>query len=261
MSTSTVPRTAAVVAGAVILGAAFWLGSHTGGDASAATLVSTTATPSPSSGTATPSAAGITVTGESTVAGKPDTLRLNLAISTKADSVQSALGRANDAMGKVQSSLRRSGVSDKDLQTSSLDVQPSYTSPSSGQPSIDGYTVTEGVTAVLRDLGKAGQAIAGATKAGGNAVQVNGIQLDIADTSSLASAARDRAVANAKAKAEQFAKATGRELGAVVSLTESVTQQPPIAYSGAAVARDAAVPISAGSQDVGVSVTIVYAFR
>jgi uncharacterized protein YggE len=91
---------------------------------------------------------------------------------------------------------------------------------------------------------------------------VHGINLDIADTSKLAASARDRAVANAKAKAEQFAKAAGRGLGPVMSLTESVSTSPPIAYDTRAMAADAkAVPIATGSQDVTVSVTVVYAFR
>jgi uncharacterized protein YggE len=259
MTTSTVPRTAAVVAGAAILAAAFWLGSHT----SQASAVTDPPSPSAASPTGTGiTSTGITVTGESTAAGKPDTLRLDLSVSTKAGSVQGALREANDTMSKVQASLRSSGVADKDLQTSSLDIRPSYSSPERGTPTIDGYTVTEGVTALLRDLRKAGPAITDATKAGGNALQVNGIRLDIGDTSTLAKTARDRAVANAKTKAEQFAKATGRELGQVMSLTESVTKEPATDYGvSASAAKDSAVPIEAGSQDVAVKVTVVYAFR
>jgi uncharacterized protein YggE len=45
-----------------------------------------------------------------------------------------------------------------------------------------------------------------------------------------------------------------------VSVTESVTEPPPVAYDMRATAVDKAVPIQPGSQDVSVSVTVVYAF-
>jgi uncharacterized protein YggE len=96
-------------------------------------------------------------------------------------------------------------------------------------------------------------------------VQVNGISLDLEDNGKLLTAARDQAVANAKTKAEQYAKASGRNLGAVVSITETVADPPPVNYDlrAAAKATDSAspVPIQDGSEDVGVTVTVVYAFR
>jgi len=102
------------------------------------------------------------------------------------------------------------------------------------------------------------------TEAGGNAVQVNGISLDLEDNGKLLSTARDRAVANAKTKAEQYAKASGRDLGAVVSISETISDPPPVAYDVRAMAsKDSAspVPIQPGSENVGVTVTVVYAFR
>ncbi len=175
-----------------------------------------------------------------------------------------ALDAANSLTGRVQSSLTKHGVAAKDIQTSNLQVQPDYAYPQNGTPTIKGYTVSEGVTATLRDLGKAGAAISAATTAGGNAVQVNGISLDLEDNGKLLTTARDRAVANAKTKAEQYAKASGRDLGAVVSISETVADPPPVNYDmrAAAKAQDASpVPIQAGSEDVGVTVTVVYAFR
>jgi uncharacterized protein YggE len=262
MTASTLSRPAVVVAGAVLLGAAFWLGSHSGADASAATLPLTVTTgPAPtSSGAPAPSATGITVNGTAQVAGRPDTLRLDLSVSAKADSVGRALADANATMTQVQDQLRRSGVAAKDLQTSNLSVSPDYSYPPGGRQTITGYTVSEGLTATLRDLGRAGQAVTDVVRAGGDAVQVNGLHLDLADTSALVASARDRAVANARTKAEQYAKATGRRLGAVVSLTEAVSEPPPVAYDMRAAAADKAVPIAAGSQAVGVTVTVVYAF-
>ena len=257
-------RGAVAAATAVLLGAAFWVGSHSGREASATPLVSfpTATMPGPGGHAGSP---GITVTGTAEVAGRPDTLRLDLSVQTRGDTVAKALESANSITARVQSSLRKNGVAGKDIQTSNLQVQPEYSYPTNGgSPVVKGYTVSEGVTATLRDLGKSGTAITAAVNAGGNAVQVNGISLDLEDNGKLLSTARDRAVSNAKTKAEQYAKASGRDLGAVVSIAETVSDPPPVAYDARAMAaKDSAspVPIQVGSENVGVTVTVVYAFR
>lgn len=265
MSSQTISRGKAVAAAALLLGGAFAAGAtYVAQRASAAPAVPTSTTtgpvpPAPVAG----ASAGITVTGSAEVAGTPDTLRLDLSVTTKADTVAEALGQANQATTKVQDSLRHSGVDRKDLQTSNLQVQPDYSYPANGTPVLRGYQVTEGVTARLRGLGRAGAAIADVTRAGGDALRINGIQLDLGDSSTLVAAARDKAMADAKAKAAQYAKASGRSLGAVVSITEDVSQPPPVDYAmraGAAADSLKAVPIEPGSQDVGVRVTVVYAF-
>jgi uncharacterized protein YggE len=261
-------RGAVAAATAVLLGAAFWVGSHSVREASAAPLVSypiTTGPGTPSAPTSTPGGTpGITVTGTAEVAGRPDTLRLDLSVQTRADTVAKALESANTITARVQSSLTKHGVAGKDVQTSNLQVQPEYSYANNSSPEIKGYTVSEGVTAVLRDLGRSGSAISAAVSAGGNAVQVNGISLDLEDNGTLLSTARDHAVANAKTKAEQYAKASGRDLGAVVSISELVSDPPPVTYQPRAMAATdsgSAVPIQAGTEKVGVTVTVVYAFR
>ena len=259
MSSQTITRGTALAA-ALLLGGAFVVGAaYSALRANAASAAPTPAPAVPVTG----HTGGITVTGTADVAGTPDTLRLDLSVTAKASTVSKALEQANAATKKVQDSLRRNGVAPKDLQTSDLQVQPDYSYPGNGTPVLQGYTVTEGVTARLRDLGRAGSAISGAAAASGDAVRINGIQLDLNDSSKLVAAARDKAMADAKAKAVQYAKAAGRSLGQVVGVTENVSVPPPVDYTmRAAAASDAlkSVPIQPGSQDVGVQVTVVYAF-
>jgi uncharacterized protein YggE len=119
--------------------------------------------------------------------------------------------------------------------------------------------VSESVSAKLRDLGRAADAISKAVGAGGDAVRVNGISLDLADTGALVSKARDTAFADAKTKAGQYARAAGRSLGDVVSIAESVATPAPIPVPSAAMAKQADVPIQPGSQEVSVTVTVVFA--
>jgi len=255
--------TAAALA-VLVLVVAYLVGTTHAGTAEAATATQLTALAGPtqsSQGTAT----GITVTGVGKVSGTPDTLRLDLTVSSSGSTVTTALANANSTEASVQKSLLSNGVAAKDLQTSGLSIQPDYVYSKSGTPSLHGFHVTETVSVALRNLGRAGSAIGAAVAAGGNAVQINQVSLSLEDTSTLVSGARDQAFSNAKAKAEQYAKAAGRALGDVLTITESVQQPTATPYNGFALAEAAPsslrVPIQAGSQDVNVSVTVSFGFR
>jgi uncharacterized protein YggE len=159
--------------------------------------------------------------------------------------------------------LLANGVAKKDLQTSGLSISPSYDYTSKGEPRLNGYEVSESVTAKLRDVPRAGDAIGKAVSAGGNAVRVNQINLDLEGTGALVSQARDKAFGDAKTKAEQYAKAAGRSLGEVISITESVAKPAPVDVSasvGAARVKGD-VPIQPGSQDVSVTVVVRFSMR
>lgn len=207
---------------------------------------------------------GITVAGTADITGTPDTLRLDLSVEARGASVSAALKKANSSADAVQKSLLGNGVTKADLQTSGLNITPTYTSVRGGPARITGYQVSESVTAKLRDLNRAGDAIGKTVAAGGSAVRVNGISLDLEDTGTLVTKARDKAFADARAKAEQYAKAAGRPLGDVESIAESVGTPSPRAVSYQMESKDAqlsSVPIQPGSQEVSVTVTVVFAMR
>jgi uncharacterized protein len=276
MTLTFTPRRAALVVVAVLaLTVVYVIGAARSGGApaTASTFVGTSTSLTPASPRLSPTAQsattpviggpGITVGGRANVAGTPDTLRLDLSVVATASSVSEALASANRSADSVQRSLLANGVGRKDLQTSGLSIQPDYDYSNGATPRLKGYQVSESISAKLRNLGRAGDAIGQAVGAGGNAVRVNGISLDLEDTGALVSSARDRAYADARAKAEQYAKAAGRSLGDVMSITEDVSTPSPIAVPYAAVdsAKSASVPIQPGSQDVSVSVTVVFTMR
>jgi hypothetical protein len=199
----------------------------------------------------------ITVTGTGTVSGTPDELQLSLDISATAVSVTSALDEADKAAAQVRDALVKSGVAADDLQTSDVNVQPQYNQ----KDAISGYTTDESLTAELHGLAKAGKVISDAVAVGGNAVRVEGMQLDLADQSGkLLTRARAQAIEDAKQRAEEYAKAAGLTLGPVQSIAENDASVPvrPLLADGAAFAAVAPVPISAGTEQVTASVTVVY---
>jgi uncharacterized protein YggE len=249
--------TAALLIGAFLLGSAR-SPAAAGGSAG---MASTGGTGYGSAGVQlTSSQAGgrITVTGTGTVTGTPDQLVLSMGVQTNASSVSIALRQANEAASRVIASLKAGGVRKTDIQTSGLSIEPNY---SNGSQVPVGYSVSEQLTATLRDLARAGSQIQAAASAGGNATTVSGVSLNLADTSRLLARARAAAVRDAAAKAGQFAHGLGRTLGGVVSVSDQsqVVPYPEFSAAVAAKAAGSSVPVSPGSQQVSVQITVIYA--
>jgi uncharacterized protein YggE len=202
-------------------------------------------------------AARITVTGTGNVTGTPNQLILSMGVQVNGSSVGSALASASAAARGVTAALRAGGVGKASIQTSGLSISPNY--PASSQ-APSGYTASESLTATLNSLAAAGSQINAAVHAGGNATTVSGISLNLTDTSALLATARARAVADARVKAGQYARALGQPLGPVISITDQPPAQPfPVNGAYSASGAKAAVPISPGSQQLSVSVTVVFA--
>ena len=256
---SSTQRAVAVgVASAGLLIGAFTLGAGRGSAApatagGAASNAVTTATAAATGSTR------ITVTGTGNVSGVPNQLALSMGVQTSGTSVAAALRQANSAVRSITAVLRHGGVGAPDIQTSGLSIYPNYSS-SSGVP--DGYQVSEQLTITLRRLSVAGSQISAAARAGGNATVIDGVSLNLSDTSALLASARARAVADAKAKATAYARALGRPLGPVVSMSETPVAQP---YPGPEFATPNAsraassVPVHPGTQQLSVTVTVVFA--
>lgn len=259
------------IAAAALIGAFTLGGSHGSPAGTQQAALTSTDSPATSSTSGTPTAptapaapagstasnARITVTGTGNVTGTPNQLVLDMGVQVNGSSVGSALASANDAVNRVTTALRADGVAAADIATSGLSIWPNY--PANSQ-TPRGYGVSESLTATLNSLAAAGAQIDAAAAAGGNATTVSGISLNLTDTSSLLAQARARAVADATAKAAQYAKALGKPLGPVVSVTDQASTQPFPVYSGDnAAAAKAAVPISPGTQQLSVSITVVFA--
>jgi uncharacterized protein YggE len=200
----------------------------------------------------------ITVTGSGTVTGVPNQLILSMGVQVNSSSVSVALSQANVAERHVRSALERSGVAASDIQTAGLSIQPNY---HGGSQVPSGYGVSESLTATLTNMHKAGSQIQTAVTAGGNAVTVDGVSLNLSDTGSLLANARAKAVNDAQKKATQFAQALHKSIQGVISISDQSVAVPyPQPYYGLAAGASAqSVPISPGKQQVSVQITVVYA--
>jgi uncharacterized protein YggE len=198
----------------------------------------------------------ITTVGTGTVSGTPDEMTVSIGVQTAGVHAASALQEDNSVSRAVQAALSKDGVSSADIQTSGLSLYQQ--DPSSG----GGYQAEDSITAVIRHLGSAGSAIDDAVAAAGDAGRLEGVSFAFSDDSSLMSRARQAAVADARAQAQQLATAAGVTLGSLQSLSGSQQSPGPYPVSVGTVPTASSappVPVQPGTQQESVSVTAVWA--
>ena len=201
----------------------------------------------------------ISVSGTGRVLTTPDIAELRLGVAVTKPTVKEARDLAADAMTKVIAALKKLGIADRDLQTTGLSLQPQYTYPSSGNPRLTGYTLSNAVSVTLRDLEKLGPAIDDGLAAG--ATTLDGVYFRVDDSAGAEKQAREAAMADAKAKAQTLASAAGVSITGVASISEISAPPPqPMYYEGARLqaAMDAGTPIQVGTNEVVVTVTVEY---
>ena len=168
--------------------------------------------------------ATISVTGEATVSVPPDLAQINGGVTSEAKTAREASEANNAAMGKVLQALKGAGIEEKDVQTSRLSLQPQSASNRTGPPAISGYRASNRVTIRVRDVTKVANVIDTLVGAGAN--EIGGINFVVSQASKLLDEARERAVADARRKAEIYAKAAGVTLGAPLSISEAGNSAP-----------------------------------
>lgn len=237
----------------MIIGAALMLGACAG-NANAAPFAATVG----QNGTvATP---GISVSGTGEITGTPDTLSVNLGVSVRGETVEEATTEAASAATALIDSLVANGVEREDITTTNYSIHPEYDYRNDSQRLL-GYRVTNTVRAKITNIGESGSVIDDATSAAGDAVTVNGISFSIEDDAGMVEAAREAAWNDAKAKAEQLASLSGQSLGAVISISETVSRPPvPIDFARLEAADAAATPIEPGTASVSISLQVEFAF-
>ncbi len=118
------------------------------------------------------------------------------------------------------------------------------------------------VTAKIRDIDKAGSIIDAVTEAGGDLTRIDSIGFSVDNPSAYYAEARDKAMADAGAKAKQLATLAGITLGKPTYISESTYVPPPIIRSVAEAAlAPVATPISPGEMEISLSVQVVYAIQ
>ena len=200
----------------------------------------------------------LSASGESKVT--PDLATITLGVQTDGPTAAQALSANAAQMTRVVAALKKAGIADRDIQTSSLNVNPQYVYEQNQPPKLNGYEASNQVTIQVRDLTKLGQTVDATVGAG--ATNVGGINFGLQNPQAAEDAARLDAVKALQAKADLYARATGYKIVRLVSLGEGggyVPSPPPMPmYAMAKREMAYSSPVSAGELKVRIDVSATY---
>jgi uncharacterized protein YggE len=200
----------------------------------------------------------ISVTGEATVSVPPDLAQVDAGVTSDAKTAREASDANSAAMGKVLLALKSAGIEQKDYQTSRLSLQPEYAPNRQGPSPVVGYRASNRVTIRVRDVTKVANVIDTLVGAGAN--DIGGINFMVSQASKLLDDARTQADADARRKAEIYAKAAGATLGAPLSISEEGAAPRPV-FRAKMVAEMAAAPVAQGEETLSVTVNVSWAIK
>ena len=190
----------------------------------------------------------------------PDLAIISAGVQTLQPTASGAIEENATRMERVRAALKRAGIADKDIQTSSISLNPEYRYAENQPPKLTGYRASNNVNVKFRDLKRSGAILDALVAEGAN--QISGPNLTIDKPESAYDEARVRAIAVGQARAELYARALGKRVVRILSVSESGGYSPPpmpYARDMAMVAGQAAkTEIDPGTQQLQVSVSMIF---
>ncbi len=213
---------------------------------------------------APPPQRNLSVSGTGTANLTPDMAYINIGVHTEKQTAAKAVAENNTQTQKVIQALTDAGIDQKDIRTTNFSIYPNDKyDPQTGQPTGERtYVVDNTVMVTVRDLTKLGGLLDTVVQAGANTV--SSIQFDVADKDKALAPARDAAVKDANAKAQELAASAGVQLGELISVSYQDTPVSPmydVRGAGGAAAQASAVPIQPGQLTFTVTVNETYAIK
>ena len=202
----------------------------------------------------------ITATGE--VSRVPDVAIISAGVVARAATAGAAMRDAAARMARVRAQLTAAGIADRDIQTSTVSLNPDYVYENNKAPRITGYTAQNTVTVRFRDIGESGKVLDALVAAGSNSI--NGPNLVIDKPEAALDEARAKAVAMGRARADLYARSLGLRVARVVAVTENgggYNPPPPMPMAVARMEAQADTKIDPGEQKIQVSLTMTYELR
>lgn len=209
--------------------------------------------------TQTPASTGVSVVGQGIVLAQPDTAHITLGVDVSDQSLANAQAEAARRMDAVVARLKADGIADSDIHTTAYNLNPQY----DNQQTLRGYQIQNLVDVRSTNVNNLGPLIDDAIGAG--ASRVYGIRFEASNMQDLKNQARDQAMQNARAKADQLALDGGVSLGKPLAINESDPSgtTPVRAPAAAPAAAQSApqTPIQPGELQVQTTVQVTWSIQ
>jgi uncharacterized protein YggE len=200
----------------------------------------------------------ISVTGYGEAFGAPDVAYLQLGVSASGEEVGGVVESVNQTIDAIRTAMLQVGVAQEDLQTSNFSLWTDERYNEGGPTGERYYRAENMVRVVIRDVDNIETVIDAGLAAG--ATNIYGLTFGIDDAAELEQTARLNAIADAQDRAAKLAAALGLEVGAPVSVSESIGGAYPMAeaamYSGRG---GGGAVVEEGQLSVSVQVHITFA--
>jgi uncharacterized protein len=199
----------------------------------------------------------VVATGE--VTRVPDLVRITAGVVTQATTAVEAIRQNAARMEAVRAALRAAGIAERDIQTSNLNLNPNYRYAENQPPQLVGYQAVNEVNVRFRDIAKTGAILDALVAQGAN--QINGPTLTIERPEAALDEARTQALANARARAELYARSLGMRVMRVLSISEAgMGYMPPprVGMVRGMAANESATQIVPGEQTLNISLTVSF---
>ncbi|MEN9920956.1 MAG: hypothetical protein RL538_849 [Candidatus Parcubacteria bacterium] len=212
-----------------------------------------------------PMPTNISVMGEGEVTAVPNVGQFSFSVIAEGATAPEAQEASGTKINDILAYLKEQGIEEKDIKTRDYNLYPRYryeervcafgTYCPPGEQVADGFDVSQTVEVKVRDTAKAGGLIAGVGEKG--ATNISGLSFIVDDTSGLKSEAREKAIADAKTKAEKLAADLGVKLVRMTSYYENESYYPEPYYAKAEMAADMGGGFGGAEMPVGESSTKV----
>ena len=167
----------------------------------------------------------ISVSGTGEISAKPDLAVVNLTVVNEDKAVEEAMAENTKRMNNVIEEIKNLGIEEKDLKTVSYNIYPRYEYErdkfgySTGKRTLAGYEITQSLEVKIRDMQKVGKVIQKGTEAGAN--DIGSLYFTIDNEDEFKKQAREKAINQAKEKADNLAGQLGVKLGKVTGFSEN----------------------------------------
>lgn len=210
-----------------------------------------------------PKEPSIRVTGEGKVTAIPDQAEMEFQVQEDGPKLEEVTAEVRTKMKNVFKAIKDFGISDKDFQTVSYTIEPKYKYDKNDNATERiGYTVSNRVRVVLKDLDKAGEVLEAVTQA--EVSEVEGPNFSFSDPAKLQLQALEAAVSDAHDKAQALAKASDSDLGKVFSINQTSAYVPRMVLGNLApmaAETRSEVPIAKGQNEVTAQVEVIYLLK
>jgi uncharacterized protein len=189
----------------------------------------------------------------------PDIATVSTGVVTRATDANAAMRANAEQMSKVVAAIKAAGIADKDVQTSGINLNPTYQYRENQPPIITGYEANNTVSVVVRDIARLGKILDTLVAVGAN--QINGPSFDVDKKDEAYDEARRQAVEKAQARAEMYAKTLGMKVRRIVSISEGGGFRPPVPMPMmrmAAMEKSADTSVSPGENTLSVNLDVVF---